>query len=115
MLAARSSPVSGFVFVVAVLASAPKISPESVAGQVFDAVEAGQVEVLADERSRDVKAKLSRDHEHLPAHPGILGCRGQWHQLTPARHGADRFPGSVGRRPARFTVGGGRANAAQRR
>jgi len=28
-----------------------------------------------------VKAKLSRDHEHLPAHPGILGCRGQWHQL----------------------------------
>ena len=27
---------------------------------------------------------------------------------------ADRFPGSVGRRPARFTVVGGRANAAQR-
>ena len=47
----------------AALASAPKISPESVAGQVFDAVEAGQTEVLADERSRDVKAKLSRDHE----------------------------------------------------
>ena len=47
----------------AALANAPKISPESVAGQVFDAVEAGQVEVLADERSRDVKAKLSRDHE----------------------------------------------------
>jgi hypothetical protein len=63
MLAAPSSPVSGFVFAVAVLASAPKISPESVAAQVFDAVEAGQVEVLADERSRDVKAKLSRDHE----------------------------------------------------
>jgi len=41
----------------------PKISPESVARQVFDAVEAGQIEVLADERSRDVKAKLSRDHE----------------------------------------------------
>ena len=85
MVAAQSSPVSGFVFVLAVLASAPKISPESVAAQVFDAVEAGQVEVLADERSRDV-----------------------------TRHGADRFPGSVGRRPARFTVGGGRANAAQR-
>ena len=47
----------------AALANAPKISPESVAGQVFDAVEAGQVEVLADERSRDIKAKLSRDHE----------------------------------------------------
>ena len=47
----------------AALANAPKISPESVAGQAFDAVEAGQIEVLADERSRDVKAKLSRDHE----------------------------------------------------
>jgi NAD(P)-dependent dehydrogenase (short-subunit alcohol dehydrogenase family) len=41
----------------------PKISPESVARQVFDAVEAGQIEVLADERSRTVKAELSRDHE----------------------------------------------------
>jgi uncharacterized protein with PQ loop repeat len=30
-------------------------------------------------------------------------------------YSADRFPGSVGRRPARFTVVGGRANAAQRR
>jgi CubicO group peptidase (beta-lactamase class C family) len=29
----------------------------------FDAVEAGQVEVLADERTRTVKAQLSRDHE----------------------------------------------------
>ena len=34
-----------------------------VARQVLDAVEAGQIEVLADERSRDIKAKLSRDHE----------------------------------------------------
>jgi NAD(P)-dependent dehydrogenase (short-subunit alcohol dehydrogenase family) len=42
---------------------APKISPESVAQQVFDAVEAGHIEVLADERSRFVKASLSRDHE----------------------------------------------------
>ena len=33
------------------------------ARQVFDAVEAGQIEVLADERSRFVKASLSRDHE----------------------------------------------------
>ena len=47
----------------AALANAPKISPESVAGQAFDAVEAGQIEVLADERTRDVKATLSRDHE----------------------------------------------------
>src|SRR5215831_10438311 len=47
----------------AALTNAPKISPESVARQVFDAVQAGQIEVLADERTRDVKASLSRDHE----------------------------------------------------
>jgi NAD(P)-dependent dehydrogenase (short-subunit alcohol dehydrogenase family) len=47
----------------AALTDAPKISPQSVARQVFDAVEAGQIEVLADERSRFVKASLSRDHE----------------------------------------------------
>jgi NAD(P)-dependent dehydrogenase (short-subunit alcohol dehydrogenase family) len=41
----------------------PKISPESVATQAFDAVEAGQIEVLADERSKTIKAQLSRDHE----------------------------------------------------
>jgi NAD(P)-dependent dehydrogenase (short-subunit alcohol dehydrogenase family) len=40
-----------------------KDTPESVARQACDAVEAGQVEVLADERSRTVKAELSRDHE----------------------------------------------------
>lgn len=42
---------------------APKISPESVAQQVFEAVEKGDIEVLADERSRFIKASLSRDHE----------------------------------------------------
>ncbi len=42
---------------------APKVSPESVAQQALDAVEAGEVEVLADERSRFVKASLPRDHE----------------------------------------------------
>jgi len=42
---------------------APKISPESVAQQALDAVEAGQVEVLTDERSRTVKASLPHDHE----------------------------------------------------
>ncbi|MEP7023552.1 MAG: hypothetical protein ABJB47_07005 [Actinomycetota bacterium] len=47
----------------AALVAADKISPESVAQQAFDAVEAGQIEVLADERSRFVKASLSRDHE----------------------------------------------------
>jgi NAD(P)-dependent dehydrogenase (short-subunit alcohol dehydrogenase family) len=41
----------------------PKDSPESVAQQTFDAVETGQVEVLADERTRTVKAQLSRDQE----------------------------------------------------
>jgi NAD(P)-dependent dehydrogenase (short-subunit alcohol dehydrogenase family) len=47
----------------AALTDAPKISPESVARQVFDAVEAGQIEVLGDERTRTVKAELSRDQE----------------------------------------------------
>jgi NAD(P)-dependent dehydrogenase (short-subunit alcohol dehydrogenase family) len=40
-----------------------KDSPESVARQALDAVEAGQAEVLADERTRTVKAELSRDQE----------------------------------------------------
>ena len=42
---------------------APKLSPQSVAKQAFDAVEAGNIEVLADERSRFVKDSLSHDHE----------------------------------------------------
>jgi NAD(P)-dependent dehydrogenase (short-subunit alcohol dehydrogenase family) len=42
---------------------APKISPQAVAGQTFDAVEAGQAEVLADDRTRQIKAELSRDQE----------------------------------------------------
>src|SRR3984957_3758914 len=40
----------------AALTNAPKDTPESVAQQVFDAVEAGEIEVLADERPRAVKA-----------------------------------------------------------
>ena len=47
----------------------PKDSPEWVAQQTFDAVEAGQVEMLADEHIRTVKAQLSRDQE--PIHPPI--------------------------------------------
>jgi NAD(P)-dependent dehydrogenase (short-subunit alcohol dehydrogenase family) len=47
----------------ALATNVPKDSPESVARQVFDAVEAGQIEVLADERTRTVKAELSRDQE----------------------------------------------------
>src|SRR3984885_6376924 len=47
----------------AALADVAKDSPESVARQGFDAAEAGQIEVLADDRTRFVKASLSRDHE----------------------------------------------------
>ena len=47
----------------AAVTNAPKDTPESVAQQVFNAVKAGQIEVLADERTRTVKAELSRDHE----------------------------------------------------
>jgi NAD(P)-dependent dehydrogenase (short-subunit alcohol dehydrogenase family) len=47
----------------AALVDASKDSPESVAQQTFDAVEAGQAEVLCDERTRTVKAELSRDQE----------------------------------------------------
>ena len=45
----------------------PKISPESVARQAFDAVVTGEIEVLADERSRFVKASLPRGHELIYA------------------------------------------------
>jgi NAD(P)-dependent dehydrogenase (short-subunit alcohol dehydrogenase family) len=47
----------------AALVDVPKISPESVAQQTFDVVEAGGVEVLTDERTRTIKASLSRDQE----------------------------------------------------
>ncbi len=47
----------------AALVDAPKDTPESVAEQVLAAVEAGQVEVLADERTRTIKAELPRDQE----------------------------------------------------
>jgi NAD(P)-dependent dehydrogenase (short-subunit alcohol dehydrogenase family) len=49
--------------------AAAKISPAEVARQAFDAVEAGQEEVLADERTRRVKANLSRDRELI--YPGV--------------------------------------------
>src|SRR5215469_8160815 len=47
----------------ALAANVPKDSPESVARQPVDAVEAGQAEVLADERTRTIKAQLSRDQD----------------------------------------------------
>ena len=46
---------------------APKISPESVARQTFEAVEAGEIEVLADERTRTIKSQLPRDQELIYA------------------------------------------------
>ncbi len=39
--------------------TAPKNTPESIASQVFDAVERGETEVLGDERTRQAKAALS--------------------------------------------------------
>jgi NAD(P)-dependent dehydrogenase (short-subunit alcohol dehydrogenase family) len=60
----------------------PKDDPEDVARQVFDGVEAGQVEVLADSRTRRIKSLLPDDHEKIyPAvqerwdadHPGPAG------------------------------------------
>jgi NAD(P)-dependent dehydrogenase (short-subunit alcohol dehydrogenase family) len=47
----------------AALVDLPKDSPESVVAQVLAAVEVGQVEVLADERTRSVKASLPHDQE----------------------------------------------------
>jgi NAD(P)-dependent dehydrogenase (short-subunit alcohol dehydrogenase family) len=45
--------------------AAPKISPDDVAAQTFDAVEAGLEEVLADQRTRDIKAAVPHDLEVL--------------------------------------------------
>ena len=56
---------------------APKVSPETVARQTFDAVETGEIEVLADERSRFVKDSLSHDHELV--YPGVQSF---WDSLT---------------------------------
>jgi NAD(P)-dependent dehydrogenase (short-subunit alcohol dehydrogenase family) len=44
---------------------AAKTSPVDVARQVFDAIEAGAVEVLADARTRRIKALLPDDHEKI--------------------------------------------------
>ena len=44
---------------------AAKISPVDVARQVFDAIETGAVEVLADARSRRIKSLLPDDHEKI--------------------------------------------------
>jgi NAD(P)-dependent dehydrogenase (short-subunit alcohol dehydrogenase family) len=46
---------------------ASKVSPESVALQALDAIETGEVEVLADERTRTIKASVPRDQELIYA------------------------------------------------
>ncbi len=68
----------------AALTDAPKISPESVAGQVFERGR-GRPGRGAGRRAVPVRQGLAvpRPRAHLPAHPGILGRRGLRHQLTP--------------------------------
>jgi len=46
-------------------ASGPKLTPADLAGQVFDALEAGRFEVLADEQTRQVRAGLAQPVEAL--------------------------------------------------
>jgi hypothetical protein len=63
----------------------------------FDAVGAGQIEVLADERSRFVKASLSRDHELI--YPPIQAF---WDAALKGTPSAVRFQArSSGPRPCR--------------
>ena len=99
----------------AALTDAPKISPESVAAQVFDAVEAGQVEAWPTSGPGTSRPSCPATTSSSTRPSRNSGTPRSAVPADPARRGADRFPGSVGRRPARFTVGGGRANAAQRR
>ncbi|HEY2505256.1 MAG TPA: SDR family oxidoreductase [Streptosporangiaceae bacterium] len=55
----------------------PKISPQSVAGQTLDGIEAGAEEVLCDERTRKVKASLPHDQAEIyPVHQAIWDRRG---------------------------------------
>ena len=117
----------------AALTDAPKISPESVAGQVFERGR-GRPDRGAGRRAVPVRQGLAvpRPRAHLPAHPGILGRRGLRHQLTRAirakqprpsspgqaaqeKHRAGRFPGSAREAASCFTVARGRGNQAQRR
>jgi NAD(P)-dependent dehydrogenase (short-subunit alcohol dehydrogenase family) len=67
---------------------APKLSPASVVWQALDAVEADQIEVLADERTRDVKASLPRDHELI--YPSVQAA---WDR---GDHGTTGAPASEG-------------------
>lgn len=57
----------------------PKDDPADVARQVFDAVEAGQVEVLADRRTERIKSLLPEDHEQI--YPPI---QQRWNEAHPS-------------------------------
>lgn len=57
---------------------APKVSPEQVAGLTLDAVEAGHEEVLADTRTRQIKAAVPNDLREI--YPGIQRT---WDQFNP--------------------------------
>ena len=59
----------------AALVDAPKISPESVARQACDAVEACEVEVLAETDPVRQGLATPRPRTDLPASPGVLGRR----------------------------------------
>jgi hypothetical protein len=50
-----------------------------VARQVFDGVEAGQVEVLADSRTERIKSLLPEDHEKI--YPAV---QQRWNEARPA-------------------------------
>lgn len=51
----------------------PKISPESVVAQAYDAIAAGEIEVLADDLTRDLKSKLgTRAEAFYPWLHGML-------------------------------------------
>ena len=88
---------------------APKISPESVAQQTFDAVEAGDIEVLTDERPKSIKASLvARSRTDLPAtpagvfwHPGrrLRLDNGSQRGVHDARKPSRERTALVGRRP----------------
>jgi hypothetical protein len=71
---------------------APKISPADVAWQVLYAVKADQIEVLADERTRQAKASLSRDHEL--SYPAVQARWDTGHPVPPGEQasGADGSP-----------------------
>jgi NAD(P)-dependent dehydrogenase (short-subunit alcohol dehydrogenase family) len=43
----------------------PKVTPDSVVGQAYDAVVAGALEVLADDQTRDLKSRLNTRAEEL--------------------------------------------------